>query len=430
MAPPAQQVQLPERGLCEDVSFLRIQKTGSTSFGDAIINKMCKDSGMFHRAFWHMDYNIATQSSAGCVVTFLRDPVDRFISEFAMMRGPEQNYTYGQDQWDYHVLDQPRMRELMTKQPVEDALREFVDWPGNAGRNRQALYLLGFKRVACNRGCCGLCTLEYRRPGSDPGWFPIQVPERAVSNTPKQGAGGYPARQYSWEADHDSLLATTQANLLSLRAFGMTHCYEESLEVIAREVGWDPEKALRLAKGSRAFRASTSREAKAIKAKGKELAGDIRRLNRLDDELVSWALEQFRQRYGRSDGPYPGGAENSTCAPRGGLQQQLAMQSEVVKAELDLLVKDHKALVKMGETYGSFDPAGKAIFLDQVEAVESRWEVFISRFQLMGELNPDYVQQANSFLESSGLSVAGFRQLLREAHTAMRQDAEREALGG
>mmetsp|Transcript_51367 Transcript_51367/g.94949 ORF Transcript_51367/g.94949 Transcript_51367/m.94949 type:complete len:361 (-) Transcript_51367:31-1113(-) len=101
------------------------------------------------------------------------------------------------------------------------------------------------------------------------------------------------------------------------------------------------------------------------------------------------------------------------------------MQSEVVQTEFEALTRDHESLIKLGETYGSFDGAGKAIFLDQLEAVEERWDILFTRLKLTGDLNPDYVSETAAFLQRINLSPAEFRQALKEAHLLMRKDAER-----
>lgn len=80
----------------------------------------------------------------------------------------------------------------------------------------------------------------------------------------------------------------------------------------------------------------------------------------------------------------------------------------------------------MGERFGTFDPLGKLAFLDQLESVESRWDVFYSRFELLGQLNPDFATQTNGFLESMGMSAEIFRETLSDAHKLMREEAEKE----
>lgn len=77
-----------------------------------------------------------------------------------------------------------------------------------------------------------------------------------------------------------------------------------------------------------------------------------------------------------------------------------AFTSEVVKKEYDVLRRDHRQLIKMGEAYGDFDPLGKLAFLDQVEQIEERWDIFFGRLGLLGQLSPDYRQQSSDFLDT------------------------------
>ena len=57
---------------------------------------------------------------------------------------------------------------------------------------------------------------------------------------------------------------------------------------------------------------------------------------------------------------------------------------------------------------------------------DSRWDVFVGRFELMGALNSDFREQTGDFLNSMGMSVGTFREVLQEAHDSMRRDAEAE----
>jgi len=103
-----------------------------------------------------------------------------------------------------------------------------------------------------------------------------------------------------------------------------------------------------------------------------------------------------------------------------------AFESDVVRGEYEQLCSDHAGIIKMGERFGTFDPLGKLAFLDQLESVESRWDVFYSRFELLGQLNPDFATQTNGFLESMGMSAEIFRETLSDAHKLMREEAEKE----
>jgi len=106
--------------------------------------------------------------------------------------------------------------------------------------------------------------------------------------------------------------------------------------------------------------------------------------------------------------------------------KEAAFESPVVVEEYEKLCRDHAAIVKLGEGFGGFDPLGKLAFIDALEAVEERWDVFFSRFALMGALNQDFVDQTTEFLRSMGMSPDDFRDVLCEAHALMRKDAETE----
>jgi hypothetical protein len=109
-----------------------------------------------------------------------------------------------------------------------------------------------------------------------------------------------------------------------------------------------------------------------------------------------------------------------------------AFESPTVKAEYERLCRDHLKLIEFGSRYDSFDPLGKLRYLDEIENVEERWDIFFTRFSLMGTLNEDFVKQCNAFLDSMGMDEEGYRKLLKKCHQIMRADAEAERarLGG
>ena len=103
-----------------------------------------------------------------------------------------------------------------------------------------------------------------------------------------------------------------------------------------------------------------------------------------------------------------------------------AFESPVVKEEYEALCREHAALVSLGASYGSYDALGKLAFLDALDAVEGRWDIFFTRFSLVGALNADFKRQSDAFLQSMGLSPQSFRALLGKAHQMMRDEAEAE----
>jgi len=105
-----------------------------------------------------------------------------------------------------------------------------------------------------------------------------------------------------------------------------------------------------------------------------------------------------------------------------------ALESTVVQDELEALTRDHEGLIRFGGKYRDFDPLGKQAYLDQVALIQERWRVFIGRFQLLGELNPDYVAESERYLQSVGMTIDQFHENLQATHDKMRADAEDEGL--
>jgi hypothetical protein len=115
-------------------------------------------------------------------------------------------------------------------------------------------------------------------------------------------------------------------------------------------------------------------------------------------------------------------AEKITSVPFTGSEP--AFQSDTVKLEYERLCRDHSKLIQMGAAYGSFDRSGKLVYLDEIEKIQERWDVFFARFSLLGQLSKTFVKQCDGFLSSMGMNEKDFRQLLKRAHDIMRQDAD------
>ena len=98
----------------------------------------------------------------------------------------------------------------------------------------------------------------------------------------------------------------------------------------------------------------------------------------------------------------------------------------LVKEEYDNLCHDHANLIEMGARYTNFDCSGKLAYLDAIDLIGERWDVFFTRFSLMGKLDKTFSRQCTEFLASMGLNEDEYRKLLKKAHQIMRQDAERE----
>jgi len=113
-----------------------------------------------------------------------------------------------------------------------------------------------------------------------------------------------------------------------------------------------------------------------------------------------------------------------TAAPFTG--DESVFQQSIVKDEYETLCRDHSGLIDFGAKYSEFDPLGKIRYLDEIEKIEERWDVFFARFSLMGALNKEWASQCDTFLESMGMDEQEYRELLKKSHQIMRDEAERE----
>jgi hypothetical protein len=98
--------------------------------------------------------------------------------------------------------------------------------------------------------------------------------------------------------------------------------------------------------------------------------------------------------------------------------------SPEIQKEYKKLIMEHSSLIEFGANYDDFDPVGKIAFLEQIEAVEERWDTFFFRFKIMNQVNEEYSRQCEAFLASMKLTEDEYRELLKESHRLMRVDAE------
>ena len=63
--------------------------------------------------------------------------------------------------------------------------------------------------------------------------------------------------------------------------------------------------------------------------------------------------------------------------------------SDIVQQEAKQLFEDYQALIKLGNGYGKFDREGKKLFIEKMEEMMERYNVFMKRF----ELSEDFMAQ-------------------------------------
>jgi len=63
--------------------------------------------------------------------------------------------------------------------------------------------------------------------------------------------------------------------------------------------------------------------------------------------------------------------------------------SEIVQQEAKELFQEYQNLMQLGAEYGKFDREGKKIFIEKMETLMERYQIFMKRF----ELSEDFMAQ-------------------------------------
>lgn len=255
--------------------FLRIQKVGGTTFGEHIMRKFCGPESDECKWASHLDWTSATEAWNGPVVTLLRDPVERTMSEFQFIRTKDGNHSCRQAQWDFTNYS---WFNAVASEPDEDAALNLYlhGYPNNPSRNRQALYLNGFKKM--------------------------------VNGAP------VPEYTYDWDTDHDTTLAQAKDHLDQVDAFGITDCFIPSMHVIAKALSWPENDVVAMATSTHSRQApaghaseesfleesstSLSERASWRDTVEQDVVDRIERINRVDMELYRYAQKSLYDRFG------------------------------------------------------------------------------------------------------------------------------------
>lgn len=255
------------------VHFLRIQKTGGTTFGEHIMRKFCGPESASCMWASHQDYATATKDWDGPVVTMVRDPVERVMSEFAFIRSKDGNYSCRNRQWDF--MNFTWFNSVVGASDAPSALDMYLQgYPNTPSRNRQALYIDGFKKM--------------------------------VDGTPT------PEYSYDWDADRSSLVQQAKTHLDGLTAFGITDCFSTSMRVIARELGWPEDEVVAMSQSTHSrqshkdtplsFYQESQRAKRWRTSVSSEVVSRIEEMNSVDMEIYKFAQQRFYERFGQQCG--------------------------------------------------------------------------------------------------------------------------------
>ncbi len=97
--------------------------------------------------------------------------------------------------------------------------------------------------------------------------------------------------------------------------------------------------------------------------------------------------------------------------------------SELVQQEAKQLFEDYQRLMQIGSNYGKFDREGKKLYIDQMESVMERYQIFMKRFELSEDFMAQMtVEQLKTQLNQFGVTP---QQMFQQMHlTLERMKAE------
>lgn len=189
-----------------DLLFLRIQKTGSETFGRYVMGDFCTScDGTYHR-----DWNQVQVEKANKIVTLLRHPVERTISEFLFLH--DNPSVLGDSQWDVML----EIKGAIWKAVVSRNMSQYFAIKQNPSLNRQTMYLAGFKAE------------KYH------GQIPLH-----------NGTNASLLVGIDWHRDGPEILEIAKQHLMSNElTFGLADDYECSLRIISRAYGWPVDEVI------------------------------------------------------------------------------------------------------------------------------------------------------------------------------------------
>lgn len=91
--------------------------------------------------------------------------------------------------------------------------------------------------------------------------------------------------------------------------------------------------------------------------------------------------------------------------------------SEIVQQEAKELFHEYQTLMQLGAEYGKFDREGKKIFIEKMEALMERYQIFMKRFELSEDFMAQMtIEQMKSQLNQFGITP---EQMFKQMHDTL-----------
>jgi hypothetical protein len=100
-------------------------------------------------------------------------------------------------------------------------------------------------------------------------------------------------------------------------------------------------------------------------------------------------------------------------------------ESEIVQDEAKRLFTDYQQLMQLGGEYGKFDREGKKLYIDRMEEMMGRYQVFMKRFELAEDFQAKLtVEQLRTQLGQFGLTPETMFQQMHQTLERMKGQLE------
>jgi ribosomal protein S17E len=91
--------------------------------------------------------------------------------------------------------------------------------------------------------------------------------------------------------------------------------------------------------------------------------------------------------------------------------------SEIVQQEAKELFQEYQDLMQLGGEYGKFDREGKKIFIEKMETLMERYQIFMKRFELSEDFMAQMtVEQLKTQLNQFGMTPT---QMFQQMHQTL-----------